>query len=179
MKNITPIPRVSRHLGFTLLELMVVVLIVAILSAIAIPSYQAYIVRSQRASAETQMQRIAGELAAFRSKNLSYVSFDPTYMYGTSVDATKSKITLPVGATGNDIQYTLTIYDVSVPSTPLILSAGAALGRQWAISAAINPTNGLSAKNYNLLLTSLGVKCMTKNTINSPFLTCGTGSVDW
>jgi type IV pilus assembly protein PilE len=48
----TPAPaRRSRPAGFTLVEVMIVVAVVAILAAIAIPSYQEYIVRSKRAAA--------------------------------------------------------------------------------------------------------------------------------
>ena len=43
----------KRQQGFTLIELMIVVAIVAILAAIALPAYQDYIIRSQVSEAAT------------------------------------------------------------------------------------------------------------------------------
>lgn len=50
----------QRQSGFTLIELMIVVSIIGILSVIAIPSYQHYVV-------DTQVKRAYGELSAYRS----------------------------------------------------------------------------------------------------------------
>ena len=47
------------QLGFTLIELMVVVAIIAIIAAIAFPSYQAYTRRSSESLAQQEMQKIA------------------------------------------------------------------------------------------------------------------------
>ena len=45
--------------GFTLIELMIVVAIVAILAAVALPSYQSYVVRTQRAAATSCLAEMA------------------------------------------------------------------------------------------------------------------------
>lgn len=50
-----------RTRGFTLIELMITVAVVALLSAIAYPSYQSYVQRGQRSSAQQLMADIANK----------------------------------------------------------------------------------------------------------------------
>jgi len=45
--------------GFTLVELMIVVVIVAVLAAVALPSYQQYVRRSERSKAQALMLEIS------------------------------------------------------------------------------------------------------------------------
>ena len=49
----------KRQTGFTLIELMIVLMIVAILAAIAIPSYNESVLRSNRANARTALLQAA------------------------------------------------------------------------------------------------------------------------
>ena len=49
----------SRHRGFTLIELLIALTVVAILVLIAFPSYQAYIVRSSRQAAQSELVALA------------------------------------------------------------------------------------------------------------------------
>ena len=45
----------SKQMGFSLIELMIAVVIVGVLAAVAFPSYQNYIVKSNRAAAQAFM----------------------------------------------------------------------------------------------------------------------------
>ena len=48
-----------KHAGFTLIELMITIAIVAIIAAIAIPSYDNYVRETRRADAQISLVRAA------------------------------------------------------------------------------------------------------------------------
>lgn len=62
-------PRVG---GFTLIELMVVIAIVAILMALALPSWRTYVDRGKRTDAKSQLLQAAQYMHRFYAANDSY-----------------------------------------------------------------------------------------------------------
>jgi type IV pilus assembly protein PilE len=66
-----------RQSGFTLVELMIVILIVAILAAIAIPAYQQQIRKGRRTDAKTALLDLAGREERYYAASNQYTQ-DPT-----------------------------------------------------------------------------------------------------
>ena len=62
----------GRQSGFTLVELVIVMAIVAILAAVAFPAYQEQVRKSNRAAAQSEMMDIANRQQQFFLANRSY-----------------------------------------------------------------------------------------------------------
>ena len=62
--------------GFTLIELMIVVAIIGILAAIAVPAYQDYLGRSQAAEPLTATAGVRADIAVFLSENADLTGVD-------------------------------------------------------------------------------------------------------
>ncbi|MCY1279302.1 hypothetical protein D9M70_280530 [compost metagenome] len=63
----------SRQRGFTLIELMIAVVVVAILAAVAMPSYTAYVRRTACEDVKGTLMGAAGLMERYRAQNNTYV----------------------------------------------------------------------------------------------------------
>lgn len=61
-----------KQVGFTLIELMIVVAIIAIIAAIALPSYQGYVERTRAGDAQAALMSLANAMERFHTQNGTY-----------------------------------------------------------------------------------------------------------
>lgn len=66
----------QRQSGFTLIELMIALAIIGILSAIAVPSYNAYVMRARLAEAHSVLASTQARLEQYWTNHRSYEKFD-------------------------------------------------------------------------------------------------------
>jgi type IV pilus assembly protein PilA len=72
----TPAARAEAEAGFTLMELLVVLVIIGVLLAIAVPSYIGLTSKSERAVAQANVREAVPAVEAFYSDNSSYVGLE-------------------------------------------------------------------------------------------------------
>jgi type IV pilus assembly protein PilE len=93
---------VKRQQGFTLLEVMIVAVIVGILAAIALPSYQSQIRRNNRSAAQQYLQDLANRQEQYRLDQRSYASSAATLGFSASPSSVSPYYTVSVATTGSD-----------------------------------------------------------------------------
>lgn len=99
--------------GFTLIELMITVAIVAILAAVGYPSYTSHVKKSNRRAAQAQMLDIANRQQQFLLANRAYA---------TKAQLTTSGYTLPSDLSGK-YDYDITLGTGTVPAFTITFTA--------------------------------------------------------
>ncbi|CAG9171453.1 pilin [Cupriavidus pampae] len=103
----------KRSKGFTMIELMVVVAIIGILAAIAVPQYQDY-------TARTQMTRAVGELSAYKTGVEDHLLRGVTTIVNSDLGYVQSNITIEYKPAGT----TLWTYDSTAKTGKLAVTMG-------------------------------------------------------
>ena len=136
--------------GFTLMELMVSLVILGVLSAMAVPQYQKYVVRSNRVAMQADLMRIASALERIKAVQLTYTGavLTASNIYGSAV--------YPIGSTGTAILYNLVLGPTNTSTAP---TAAGALSTNWEVSAI--PANKQVGDGL-MKLNSLGQSCWNK-----------------
>ena len=124
----------TRSAGMTLIELMIVVVVMAILAAVAYPSYRDYVIRANRSGAQQFMLAIASRQEQYRLDARSYAD---------SITATPGLgLTVPSELT---LRYTFSMTnDAAYPAATTYVITATAIGPQ--------------VSDGNLTLDNLGAK---------------------
>ena len=72
----TRLAKMKTQSGFTLIELMITVVVIAILASLAYPSYTNYIERSNLAEAKSALMEAASQMERYYTSNYEYAVID-------------------------------------------------------------------------------------------------------
>lgn len=121
--------------GFTLLELMIVVVLISVMAAIALPMYSQYVRKSHEKLAVQKIGDIALKLEKEKTRNFSYENFklvsdNDKYVFRSKSSSDK-------------------IYTMHVTATML----------SWSVAACVNPSVPNSARYKNFAMNNKNIKC--------------------
>jgi type IV pilus assembly protein PilE len=133
--------------GFTLIELVIVMVIVAILMAVALPSYSAYIVRGNRAAAQSYMMDVAQRQQQYLLDNHTYAS--TSVMIGTTASP---GLDLPPTSVSDNYTITMAVSNAAGAAPTFTITA-------TPISGGVQQLRG----EPTLTLNQAGTKTGTKN----------------
>lgn len=129
--------------GFTLIELMIVVAIIGVLAAIAYPSYQGYVERTNRADVMSEMHNIASTIESRKLAQGKYSSVVTTDLIN---DYPQGNALYTVAISPNPLTSAWTITATPIPSKRMINDGAISLDYQG-IKCRGSDTNKKCGKN--------------------------------
>lgn len=156
--------------GFTLVELMAVVVIVAIFAAIAIPSYERYIARSYQAKAQAELLMLSERLESYRGRQLNYAGFMAEHESEAGV------VYLPKDATAEKYRYKVQILDSNTHKDlqQSVIGQGYKL-----IATPYQEGQRYLRESPSYLLSSSDQKCASPTLLDSTATNCGEKTQEW
>lgn len=118
--------------GFTLIELMIVVIVLAILAAIALPSYAEYIRKNHEKLVLQKISELSLELEKEKSRNFSFENFS------------EKSATIKKNKSSSEVIYNITVQPAF---------------QAWAIKGCVNSALDNASLYKNFAVNSKGVNC--------------------
>lgn len=129
MKNM----KQARQQGFTLIELMIVIAIVGILSAVALPAYQDY---TKRAKVTEAVSLLSGARTAVAEHYFSAGSFGTTFTAIGFTAVTSPVVTgITLESSGKELKATLNSTTIAASATVSLTASTAGGTLKWTCSA--------------------------------------------
>jgi len=120
--GILNIQKMKSKVGLTLIELLMVIVIVGVLAAIAVPMYSGYMQRARRADAKTALEQVRAAQEMWRAEKGSYAIDD-----GGGTAVTKLRTTMGAPNTTISNYYT---WDFTVKTATAFTAQATAIGSQ-------------------------------------------------
>lgn len=138
---------ISRQYGFTLIELMITITILAILVGLSVPAYERYTRSTNRAAAKSTLERIMSLQEAYFLNNKNYTNDLTDLGFGSAA--------INVDNTGEEVAAASAVYQISV------ITPGACANCRYEIIAGPVNTQTKDTDCTSLRLNSLGQKSAT------------------